>query len=361
MSDHSKKETHDTPQAKEVSSDNRKVVKKMVIGALAATAGVPLTSWEAMAHGNRSSHSAAVYRSWSPDAYTLMRQELTMPDAEVTKRLRGMYDELEALERNLGVDALREDTSAIQMREDIRTLENSVRISPMTRQVIEFAEQKDVDAISATLASIGTPEDVLDNSVWVLLDIGHQNDDGVLSTDRSSAEYSAIAEAVLDFAINRLNDLKQETGNPFRNVHKVKVANVLHNITSFSLPDIGEPSKDALAVARRAMLLQLALRKELGQEVEIVRALNLAGRLFTATNEPTTAKRYLDEAENMASKIGYRAGLAYNKAYRAELQDRTDSTASAVLRDEARVLAESVRDAAFEDITYLIAFLDRQR
>lgn len=361
MSEKTQKGTIGEPEADAPTSKKNTAVKKLVIGTLAATASVPLTSWDAMAHGNRSSHAAAMYRSWSPDAYTLMRQELTMPNADVTQRLRSMYDELEAFERKLDPEAVREDPRAIQMREAIRTLENSVRVSPLTRQIIGFAEERDLDAITASLTAVGTAEDVLDNSVWVLLDIGHQNDRGVLSTDESSAEYGVVAKAVLQFAIDRLDELERETGNPFVNVQKVKVANVLHNITSFSLPDIGEPSEEALAVARRAMLLQLALRKELGQDVEFVRALNLAGRLFAATDEASSANRYLDEAESLASEIGFRAGLAYNKAYRAELVERTDPTAAALLRYEARVLAESVRGAAFEDIPYLIAFLDRPR
>lgn len=351
----------DKPDADGRPNSKKSTARKIVIGTLAASATMPLSDWEVLAHGNRSSHKAAAFRTWAPDAYMLMRQELTAPNAEATKRLRGMYDALESLERPPGNDGADRDQQRIQMREDIKTLENSLRAAPLSRQVLNFAQLGDKNAVIATFNESGSPEAVIDNYTWVLLDLGHAADQGVLSAKPNSQEFEVVSQAALEFAILRLSELQVKEGDPFLTTEKIQLANLLHNIASFQLPDIGRPTENGLAIGRRAILLQLSLREELSQHVERVRALNLAGRLFAASGEVSTAELYLDQAETIALEVGYRPGLAYNKAYRAELRDLNDPTTARLLRDEARVLAQSVQDSVFDDIPYLLAFLDRPR
>lgn len=360
MSDH-KDHKPRSGELRQSPNSKKNAARKIIIGTLAASATVPLSDWEVLAHGNRSSHKAAAFRTWAPDAYMLMRQELTAPNADATQRLRKMYDALEDLERTPPSNEAEREQQRIQMREDIRALENSQRAAPLSRQVLDFAQTKDKNAVSATLAESGPPDTVIDNYTWVLLDLGHAADRGVLSSNSNSQEFEVVSEAALEFATKRLSELQGQEGDPFLVTEKIKLANLLHNITSFNLPDIGRPTGNGLAIGRRAILLQLALREELNQSVERVRALNLAGRLFVLSGEIATAELYLDQAEALALKIGYRPGLAYNKAYRAELKDADDAASARLLRDEARVIAQSVQDSVFDDIPYLLAFLDRPR
>lgn len=336
-------------------------VRKLLIGTLAATASTPLGSWDAAAHGNRSSHSAAAFRAWSADDYPAMRQELTVLNDVTTRRLRGMYDAFEALSTELGLENLRDNPGLLQMQEDIRQLENSVRVAPLSQQILSFAREGDVDAVTTALTAIGTPEDILDNSVWVLLDIAHLGDQGLLSTAEHSREFGVVAEVVLGFTIRRLEELRAQPGNPYLIAELVKAASVLHNIASFSLPDIGSPAEQTLEVGRRAMDEQLALRRDLGQPLDLVRALNLAGRLSAAAGDGDAAEAYFLEAETRATELNYRAGIAFNLAYRAEALQNLNPADAERMRDTARDLSAGLEDQVFEDIAYLQAILDQPR
>lgn len=299
---------------------NRRRLRTLIIGTLAASGAFQLNGWQVQAHGNRSSHSIAAMKStvFRPQDYSLLRQELTAPNAADTVALSLLYRRL-----NAGLDR----DSSIRQADQIRALilekaalEDKLRLRETVSGALRFLRAGQIDAGIAVIEGEGQPERVLQEYLWSLLDIaylGRENDRFGNSTQR---EFSQVAKAAIAYCDGVLASLPPNELVEFERSLKIRIAEIYHNIASFTLPDVGDITADALEIGLQAALKGLKLRQELGQNKETMIANWMVGRQYEMAGETESARRFYELSIEQAQRLNDAAGLAWGKSSLASME-----------------------------------------
>lgn len=338
-------ERNPTPQQSEDKAPSRESQRRITVSLLATSVALTLSNWDAMAHGNRSSHKSAAGFSWAPDRYILMRQELEDPQNPDTRSLRDLYNRLD----NLSVPGATPTDPAEpqQIRDKIKSLEDKLRLTPLSGQVFILSKQGDTAGVAALLEGSGNTEAVLDAYNWTLLDIARRNDQGLLTTDTDLDAVVTVSHSARTYVERLQTSLTKNKEYPDRMVVQSKVAALLHNIGSLTIPDIGQPTQASLTVGRDAAKAELKLREELGDPLDTLRAQLVVGQQLTKSGDLEQASSVLTRAKLDADKLGHKSLQAFSRAYLADLADaRKNPDAASRLRFESRSLLDVQTQAA---------------
>ncbi len=312
--------------------------KRIKVTMLATSVVLSLSNWDAMAHGNRSSHKSAAGFAWAPDRYVLMRQELEDPLNPDTKALRELYGRLDAAQLP---GAVVDGNSLAQLRTNIKTLEDKLRLSPMSRQVFELSSRGDVPGVASILEGGGNTEAILDSYNWALLDIARRSDQGLLTTDADLPAVVTVARSARDYAARLQAEINRSGEYPDRKLMLGKLATLLHNVATMTIPDIGNASPESLAVGKDAAESALKIRQTLNEPLDIVRAKLVLGQHLSRKGETAAASRILNEARTEADRVGHKSLQAFSRAYLADVAEvRKNSALARRLRDESLRLVQ---------------------
>ena len=341
---------------------DRKQARALIISALATSGVFQLNGWQVQAHGNRSSHSVASVQNtlFSPTDYVLLRQTLTEPGTPATLDLAQATEQLRILwERGPVVVELPEFNQLVELREN---LIQDLRLSPVSSRVLDFLNTCDPAAAIATIEGSGTQQDVLDQYLWVLLDLAYLGRDGEMFTSTHLDDFMAIAQPAMEFVDGVIAELAQQMFPPGTNAHfawmnlAVRSAEILHNIASFTLPDDDGASEADMATGLNAAEKALEIRQLLQQPAETMRAHWMVGNHHFRAGDLEAAESSFATALSQAEALGDQAGIAWSKTFLAKVLADTDPAAAAVLDQEAR---ETINGVEVENL--MIEFLRIQQ
>lgn len=310
--------------------------RKVLVSALATSAVITLLNWDALAHGNRSSHKSATGFAWAPDRYILMRQELEDPQSPDTRDLKELYrriDELGQPTDPVGLDQQQ------RLREEIKSIEDRLRLAPLSRRAHELSVAGDVSGVAALIEGSGNAEAVLDAYNWAVLDIARRSDQGLLTTDTDLPALTTASRAAFQFAQRQYEELARYKENPDRLTLQVKIATLLHNVAAFTIPDIGATTTASLQLGRDAATLELRIRSALRQPLELIRAQLVVGQHLIRAGDAVGANSVLAEARAQADRLGHLTLGAYARVYQADaVQAQSPQFAARLRRDALRLL-----------------------
>ena len=258
--------------------------------------------------------------------------------AQVTESLRNLW------ERGPEVTDLPEFDQLVTMRS---SLEDQLRLRPSSQQVVDFLDQGDVAAATATIEGTGSTQTVLDEYLWTLLDIAYLGRDGEIFTSDHLGDFMAIAGPATTYVGTVLAGLPNSGLTPAELTMKERCAEILHNIASFTLPDDGLASPADMAAGLSAALRALQVREELGDTATIMRANWMVGNHYRKVDDLDKAEQHLTTAVNLADTLADPVGIAWGKTYLADVKRAQDPSTASRLESEAGEAMGQVEDENF--------------
>lgn len=323
----------------------RKQLRTLVLGTLTATGAVQMGAWQAQAHGNRSSHSTASLRSdlFLPQDYITFRQQITSPTGAETATLSRLTGNLKEFQSRLNLSTSeRADLDVLQKQLD--ALEDKSRLRDSSRITLDLIRQGDIDGAVAAIEGAGEPERVTFEYLWVITDIAYLGRKGNQLTSVAQSELVAISQRAMRYADGvREPILKHKEKNAAETLVLTRIAEIYHNIASYLVPDIGQPSTTALQLAYEAAQRGRELRADLGQPTEMLIADWTLARLEALRGDIPAAERLHRDAIVRAERVGNLVQVAWNKYSLARLAIRTsgEKSVSAPTRVEIERLLSS--------------------
>ena len=256
-------------QEEEDALKRRKRVRTLILGTLAASGAFQLNGWQAQAHGNRSSHSASALRSdlFLPQDYITFRQQLTAPTAEETLVLSRLSTRMTTLRSSPGMS--RSKTSEMRtLQRQIDTIADKLRLRETSRQTLEFIQQGDMDAAVAVIEGEGDPERVSYEYLWTITDLAYSGSKGNQLTSEPLAALTALSKRAMQYVDGARTKFPSRDRTDMERAVLVRMAEIYHNIASYMVPDVGQPTPEGLKLGYEAAQKAHALRVELDQSTE---------------------------------------------------------------------------------------------
>lgn len=299
----------------------RKQLRTLVLGTLTATGAVQMGAWQAQAHGNRSSHSTTSLRSdlFLPQDYITFRQQLTAPTAAETATLSRLTGGLKELQSKPNLSASeRADFDVLQKQLD--AVEEKRRLRDSSRITLDLVRQGDIDGAAAAIEGAGEPERVTFDYLWIITDTAYLGRKGNQLTAETQSELIAISQRAMRYADGvREPLLKLKERSATETVVLTRIAEIYHNIASYLVPDVGQPSMAALQLAYEAAQRGRELRTDLGQPTEMLIADWTVARLEALKGNIPAAERLHRETIARAERVGNLVQVAWNKYSLARL------------------------------------------
>jgi hypothetical protein len=335
------------------SSEKVRKSRRLILGALAATGAFELTAWRAQAHGNRSSHFICFgaerfldKRSSAP--YTTLVGELD----RVTEQSKKLAHDLEARSIDIEVSPAYQELESRK-----RDLQSQV-IDPISNQVLKFIRQGDRAAAVATIEGVGVPSQVLGLYNQALLELGHLGDEdqGLTSTSAFISEVGFVAEQAARYCDKLMKRKPRLEALAGADTLKEEIAEVLHNVASFTLPDKGDVPAKYLEIARRAAEKELTLRRAIGEPLGVTRALSKLGYSHLRAGDRAKARQFLTECVERAVLLSDKETLAWGQYFLSQAVREADPAWAGRLWDEARDVA---RQALAEGNDYIAVLMKK--
>jgi hypothetical protein len=305
-------------------ASRRKQLRTLILGTLTATGAFHLDGWQAQAHGNRSSHSTAALRSdlFMPQDYVTFRQQVTAPNAAETATLSQITHKIKDLQFQSTL-SLSERTDLDSLQKQLDSLEEKRRLRETSGITLDLIRQGDIDGAVAAIEGTGDPERVTYEYLWVITDLAYLGRKGNQLTAENQSELLAISQRGIRYA-DSMRDilLKQKERSATETVVLTRIAEIYHNIASYLVPDIGQPSPAALAVAFDAAQKSKDLRADLGQPTEMLIAEWTVARLEALRGNEAVSERLHKEAITRAERMGDVVQVAWNKYSLARLSSK---------------------------------------
>jgi hypothetical protein len=266
-----------------------------------------------------------------------MRQELEAPQNPDTQSLRNLYTKLDSISRpgaTPGDAAQRQ-----QIKDQIKSLEDKLRLTPLSAEAFNLSKRGDSAGVAALLEGSGNVDDVLDGYNWSLLDIARRKDKGLLTTDTDLDAVVTLSRSAQAYVERLQNSVAKHENPTDRKNIQTKAASLLHNIGSFTIPDIGHPTTDSLAIGLEAAKEELRLRTQLGDPTDTLRAELLVGLQLTKSGDLQQATTVLTTAKNTSDKLGDSTLKAFSLAYLSDVADaQKNPSLASQLRSESLLL-----------------------
>ena len=277
-----------------------------------------------------------------------MRQELRAPNASETLAL-GMLTKRLADGLAAGASPQNAQTIAALINQKAQ-LETTLKLGRTSQDVVNLLRQNDVNGATAAIEGFGEPERVLDEYLWTLLDIAYLGRQGTSFTDQTLSLFTPVAQRAKAYCQRILGTLpKQDLSSGDRYI-KTKIAEIAHNIASFSLPDQGTTPPDLRALGQEMALFALQLRQELNQPYETMIANWMVGKYYLSARDFPAAKQYLQTSIDQATALNDLTGIAWGKTTMAAVLRAEIAAAGAgplppgASPDQAAALDKDVRD-----------------
>lgn len=275
-----------TAQEEEDRQKRRKRVRTLILGTLAASGAFQLNGWQAQAHGNRSSHSASALQSnlFLPQDYITFRQQLTAPTAEETLVLSRLSTRMTTLRRSPGVTRTKTNEMRTLQRQ-LDSIADKLRLRETSRQTLEFIQQGDIDAAVAVIEGEGDPELVTYEYLWTITDLAYMGSKGNQLTSEPLVPLTLLCQRAMQY-VDGARSRMSANGTDMERAVLIRMAEIYHNIASYMVPDIGQPTPEGLKLGYEAARKAHALRVELNQPTEA-----LIGLWTVANYEALTGNR----------------------------------------------------------------------
>ncbi len=324
-----------------VDETRKKRIRSLILGSIAASGAFQLNSWQAQAHGNRSSHPTASLRSdlFLPQDYISFRQELLAPNSQDTmllSRLTGRLNDLRGPDPAASLNLKSEEVAALQGQID--ELEDKLRLRDSSRMSLEFLREGDIDGAAAAIEGEGDPDRVTYEYLWTITDLAYLDRQGDRLTDKNLEALTALSEravAYLDGLTARMSDYENLTVSESALLDRA--AAIYHNVASYMTPDVGKPSKASAELGYDAARKALALRERLEQPKETVIAQWVLGSYESRLGNPEEARRIHKSALRRAKKIKDPVQAAWNEFALSRLERAADGVTKSAARDDERV------------------------
>ena len=303
--------------------------RAVIISALAAGGVFQLNGWQVQAHGNRSSHAVA---SMSTVAFTPADYVLTRPSAEPNAQAAR---QLALVTEQLRGNRLAANAPEVQRLQALKAgLESQLQLGSTVRQSVEFVRQGDVDAAIAMIEGEGSPARVLAEYNWTLLDVAYMGREGNVFTASHMNEFVTLSKAAMAYSEKALRS------HPADRLVKEQVAEIYHNVASFTLPDDGAASASDLKLGRGAAEQALNLRQELGQKYETMVAYQMVGKHYLRAHQTEKARATFEAALKIATDLNDLPGIGWSKAELAKSVQKSDAQKARSLRSDAVRIAQ---------------------
>ena len=302
----------------------RKRMRTLVLGTLAASGAFQLNGWQAQAHGNRSSHSVTALRSdlFLPQDYVTFRQQLTAPDAKDTVVLSRFASKLEDMrvqmlsgEKDARMEA---DFNALQKTAD--NLEGKLQLRETSRQALDLINKGDIDAAVAIIEGEGEPDRVTYEYLWTITDIAYLGRKDTQLTDANLPQLTALSARAMNYLAKLREMMPKSDHTHYETAILTRAAEIYHNIASYLIPDIGEPTAKGLQLGYEAAVKARELRSDLGQPIETVIADWVLGNYEARRGHIEEAVSIHKRAMAQAERLGNPVQVAWNKFALARLQ-----------------------------------------
>jgi|GEM_PF-4207114 len=331
--------------------------KKLIMGTLAALGAIHLTGWELQAHGNRSSHSPmplcsdAAAGSFGPDDYLVMRQTITAPSAAATQRLLSLKSQMDALTK--ADPAATASSQYKQLQSQRADLEASMKMRPISNQVLSFLKVGDVDSATAVIEGQGDTDRVMMNYSWVMLDIIQRDRRGLGVTPEEAAAVAPVARAAAAFAEEKLDRAAQSPDLPNRVGLLMRASEVLFNAASFIVPDTGTVDPSDLALATKCAKKALDINQHLKLQSETMYATWKLGFIAMRGGDDETARQCFERAAAMAVELKEPRTEAWAKVFLAKMLADQSPDEAARLKQQGWAIAEKLRAGGDAEIEFL--------
>jgi hypothetical protein len=323
--------------------NRRRHQRAVIISALAAGGVFQLNGWQVQAHGNRSSEESTVFQntSFSPSDYVLLRQSAIAPNAPETRQLAQVTAELRALAKaHPGSDHSTDYQKLVAIK---ASLERKLQVRPTTSESLKYLRDGDVPAAVAVIEGEGWPERVLGEYSWALLDIAYLGRENEAFTGKTMFEFVELAKPAMAYCEKALASLPQTGLSEKQLALKVRVAEIYHNIASFTVPDDGTATADDLRLGRDAANRGLKLREEIGSQPEIMLAHWMVGNHAYRAGDLKTAEQHLRQSTSLAASLHDAPALAWANTYLAKVVASSNPAAARALEKEAQRAIDSVQ------------------
>ena len=260
--------------------------------------------------------------------------------------------------------------------QQIQSLEGRLKLTPVSRQVVRFIEDGDLDAAEASLSGVGSLEDQLDAYVWTLSDVALKDSQNqILTTSNNLPLVKPLSELALKKADEALNLAATNPDSPGQEVLLAKSAALLHNVANYCLPDIGETTPECLKLGSVAADKALKVRQELGRELDRSRAMIISGRYAAETGDERQAKRFFKDAKKLAKKSNSEGTIIFAEIIEARTIQKESIRQKSLVNLNQKIVAFEAKvksvesnnkqksldkpstDLSYEDFDYLKALL----
>jgi hypothetical protein len=319
-------------------------MKTLIFGSLIGAGAFQVASWNAQAHGNRSSHPNANVK-WAVNDYVIKREALLSPEADTTRELAGLQSLADSVARRSEtmkgakseeLDALRKDSREFSERSD--RLEEKLIITPTTSRAIAFIRNGETEESLRILTQGVSPAKALENVLWAQLDLNNLG----MADGQSTAVYAKEIVGLTRAASKWYDGLAQ--GDRDQPAMKKGLASILFNAASFTAPDRGEVPADLRAFGREAAGRSLELRTQLGEPGPIQMAHWMVGLTALRAGDDAAAKKSFETSLKLAQEAKSFGEVAWSKLYLAQAIQGRDAKQAAKLTSEAEAAFRELGD-----------------
>jgi len=313
--------------------------RKVIISALAAGGVFQLNGWQVQAHGNRSTLSASpVFRPIDPGPL-FVRPIFTAPSLQLFAQLDQVSEELRSLDRtHPTLVGSPEHRKLVDIK---ASLAKKVDHQPSAGEAFKLLPAGDTVAAVASIEGLATPEGVVGEYYWTLMDVAY------LGRERETmSQFTSLAKPAMDYAQKTLASTPADA--PANRELRTQVAQLYHHIASFTVPDDGAANANDLKLGRESAERALKLRQEMGSQHDVMVAEWMAGNHARRAADSKAAEQHLRAAAELAVALDDKAAQAWSYSYLAKALSGSKPSEAKSFEQRALLTAEA---AAGKDAT----------
>lgn len=323
-------------KAQRPSKDDRRRARAFIISALTAGGVFQMNTWQVQAHGNRSTHSVVAFQNpyFSPNDYVMLRQTSRAPNSPQTAELVQLTAQMHDIEQSA-----RQSGEYARLKARKQALEQELVSKANASPILHFVHDNDVAGAVASIEGQGWTESVLNEYLWGMLDAAYLNHSSDQFTASDLKGFMALARPAAAYIDKTLAALPQGTASPQELGAKAQMAEILHNIASFTALPTHMPADD-LAFGRAAALKGLQLRIDMNQPLETMRANLMVGQHYQKANQLKEAEHYFRVALEQATALKNQPEVAMAANSLASVLKASNPAEAARLKQQARRLIQ---------------------
>jgi hypothetical protein len=322
----------------------RRRQRTVIISALAAGGVFQLNGWQVQAHGNRSTLSASPIQRISilPGSFRILPSSFTA----LAQQLGQVSEQLRTLEKtNPGMIG---STDHKRLTDIQASLAKKLDLRPESNQSYQMARSGDVKGAVAAIEGEGQSDRAVSEYQWTLLDIAH----GGRGRD-TMAQFTAMAKPAMAYSAKVLGTLQASDTSPKSRELKQKIAQIYHQVASYTVPNDGVAAADDQKLGREAADRALKIQQEMGKPRDIMVAEWMSGNHAQRAGDSKAAELHLRHAAELAVALDDKAAVAWSYSYLSRAVATSNPAEARALEHKAVAAADADKSAGDATLEFL--------